>query len=119
MGIKAPRGYGIFTNPKKALYNRVYNRTTVSVDSLVKPKRTRADAGPGLGLRGLIPHELALGLVYGGVAFAIMVALLMWLGLSFKWAMILMMGAAIQAVAGTPGVVLALIVVGFIIIKSQ
>ena len=28
LGIKASRGYGWFTNPKKAAYNRVYNRTT-------------------------------------------------------------------------------------------
>lgn len=29
LGIKAPRGWGWLTNPKKAAYNRVYNRTTV------------------------------------------------------------------------------------------
>lgn len=34
--IRAPRGMGILTNPKKAIYNRVYNRTTVGVDDLVK-----------------------------------------------------------------------------------
>jgi hypothetical protein len=28
MGVKAPRGYGWLTNPRKAAYNRVYNRTT-------------------------------------------------------------------------------------------
>ena len=28
LGLKAPRGYGWLTNPKKAAYNRVYNRTT-------------------------------------------------------------------------------------------
>jgi hypothetical protein len=28
LGLKAPRGYGWITNPKKAMYNRVYNRTT-------------------------------------------------------------------------------------------
>lgn len=26
--VKAPKGYGWFTNPKKAAYNRVYNRTS-------------------------------------------------------------------------------------------
>ena len=31
LGLKAPRGFGWFTNPKKALYNRVYNRTTFSI----------------------------------------------------------------------------------------
>lgn len=35
MGFKAPRGFGWFTNPKRALYNRVYNRTTVKADNLI------------------------------------------------------------------------------------
>ena len=33
-GLKAPRGYGWLTNPKRAAYNRVYNRTSVSVGGL-------------------------------------------------------------------------------------
>ena len=28
MGLKAPRGYGWLTNPKKAAYNRIYSRTS-------------------------------------------------------------------------------------------
>jgi hypothetical protein len=28
LGLKAPRGWGWITNPKKAAYNRVYHRTT-------------------------------------------------------------------------------------------
>ena len=36
LGLKAPRGWGWLTNPKKALYNRVYNRTSFSLFSLVK-----------------------------------------------------------------------------------
>jgi hypothetical protein len=36
LGIKAPRGYGWLTNPKKALYNRVYNKTSVSLFKLLK-----------------------------------------------------------------------------------
>ena len=28
LGFKAPKGMGWFTNPKKAAYNFVYNRTT-------------------------------------------------------------------------------------------
>lgn len=30
LGFKAPRGLGILTNPRKAAYNRIYSRTTVS-----------------------------------------------------------------------------------------
>lgn len=29
LGLKAPRGWGWLTNPKKTAYNRVYNRTSV------------------------------------------------------------------------------------------
>ena len=36
LGFKAPRGYGWLTNPKKAAYNRVYNRTSVSLISIFK-----------------------------------------------------------------------------------
>jgi hypothetical protein len=28
LGLKAPRGWGWLTNPRKAAYNRVYNRTS-------------------------------------------------------------------------------------------
>ena len=33
MGLKAPRGLGWLTNPKRALYNRIYNRTTAGIGS--------------------------------------------------------------------------------------
>lgn len=41
-----PKGMGIYTNPKKAIYNKVYNKTSISVDALakkstVKSKRTK------------------------------------------------------------------------------
>ncbi len=35
LGLKAPRGWGWLTNPKKAAYNRVYNRTTFSVLGII------------------------------------------------------------------------------------
>ena len=28
LGLKAPRGWGLLTNPKRAAYNRVYSRAT-------------------------------------------------------------------------------------------
>lgn len=28
LGLKAPRGWGWVTNPRRALYNRIYNRAT-------------------------------------------------------------------------------------------
>jgi len=36
LGVKAPRGWGWLTNPKKAAYNRVYNRSTISLAGLLK-----------------------------------------------------------------------------------
>lgn len=36
MGLKMPRGYGFVTNPKKFAYNKVYNKTSFSVDRLFK-----------------------------------------------------------------------------------
>lgn len=31
MGIKAPRGYGWVTNPKKYVYNKIYNKTSIDI----------------------------------------------------------------------------------------
>jgi hypothetical protein len=36
MGLRAPRGWGWLTNPRRALYNRVYNRTTISLWSILQ-----------------------------------------------------------------------------------
>lgn len=36
VGLKMPRGYGIFRNPKKAIYNKVYNRTSFDIFKLLK-----------------------------------------------------------------------------------
>ena len=36
LGLKAPKGYGWITDPKKAAYNRIYNRTSVSLSSIIK-----------------------------------------------------------------------------------
>jgi hypothetical protein len=41
LGLKAPRGWGWLTNPHKALYNRVYRRTTFGIDDLFKTSRRR------------------------------------------------------------------------------
>jgi hypothetical protein len=36
LGFKAPRGFGFLTNPKRAAYNRIYRRTTVSFWSMLR-----------------------------------------------------------------------------------
>lgn len=35
-GLKMPRGYGWIRNPKKYMYNKVYNRTTFDIFKLLK-----------------------------------------------------------------------------------
>jgi len=35
LGFKAPRGWGWLTSPRRAAYNRVYNRTTVGCGMVV------------------------------------------------------------------------------------
>ena len=47
LGLKAPRGWGWVTNPKKALYNRVYNRTTFSLGSLLGGSRGKSKSRAG------------------------------------------------------------------------
>ena len=36
LGLKAHRGWGWLTNPRRAGYNRLYSRTTISLWSLLK-----------------------------------------------------------------------------------
>lgn len=36
LGLKAPRGWGWLTNPRRAAYNRIYTRTTFSIWDLLK-----------------------------------------------------------------------------------
>lgn len=124
MGFKAPRGAGWFTNPKKALYNRVYNRTTVSVDDLFRvpksrsrprsvelpkptamlndnetPQRERSVASVLVGL-GLTAFIMSLGLQFFGV--------------SVKWSIIIPIAlffiAAFGEVIGTMLQVLGIII---------
>lgn len=34
--LKAPRGLGIVTSPKKAIYNKIYRKTTFGIGDLFK-----------------------------------------------------------------------------------
>lgn len=40
LGIKAPRGMGVLTNPKKALYNKVYRKTTFGIEDIARLGKT-------------------------------------------------------------------------------
>lgn len=35
-GLKMPRGLGVLRNHKKAMYNKIYNRTTISLPRLIR-----------------------------------------------------------------------------------
>ncbi len=43
LGIKMPRGYGFITNPKRAVYNKIYNKTSFSLDKLLKTPKSRVN----------------------------------------------------------------------------
>jgi len=42
LGWKAPRGWGWLTNPRRALYGRIYRRTTFGIDDLFRARRRRS-----------------------------------------------------------------------------
>lgn len=54
LGFKAPRGLGWFTNPHRAAYNRVYNRTTMKADNFV--------------ILGFILLLVVVGAIFKGIA---------------------------------------------------
>ena len=67
LGLKAPRGMGWLTNPKRAAYNRIYSRTTVDPVRLLTGGR-----GGRSGAQSSNPTSMAIGI-------AIAIALLIWL----------------------------------------
>lgn len=71
LGLKAPRGMGWITNPRRALYNRAYNRLTFDPLRALRPRRRRyrqASGGRGVALIifGLIVLGLLLKAGHGG-----------------------------------------------------
>ena len=45
--LKAPRGWGWLTNPRKAAYNRLYRRTTFGLDDVLRTLRPRRSSSTG------------------------------------------------------------------------
>lgn len=41
-GLKAPKGMGVITNPKKHIYNKVYNKTTFSIFNPPKMNKSKS-----------------------------------------------------------------------------
>jgi hypothetical protein len=60
LGIKAPRGWGWLTNPKKAAYNRIYRRTTVDPIKLLTSRRRRSSTGCMVWVVGVIGGSAGL-----------------------------------------------------------
>ena len=65
LGLKAPRGMGWITNPRRAAYNRAYNRLTFDPLRLGRRRRT-AGRGVGLVIFGLIVLMLILRAMAAG-----------------------------------------------------
>lgn len=42
LGVKAPKGMGFLTNPRRAAYNWVYRKSTIGIHDLAKPEKTRS-----------------------------------------------------------------------------
>lgn len=87
MGIKVPRGMGAITNPKRALYNKIYRKTTFGVEGLARitPQKSESsrkrEKAPSRGtttfiffflavlVAMMIFPLLALGIVVGVIAY--------------------------------------------------
>ena len=77
IGLKAPRGLGFITNPKRVLYNRIYNRTSMSVDKLLKNNKTKSKSS--LTSSKIVSSSFLLNLVI----FLILSAIFFPLGIGF------------------------------------
>lgn len=98
LGLKAPRGWGWLTNPRKAAYNRVYSRTTFGLSdifrlgskgrkaasrssSLSPMNSTNAAGGQGCALVAV--SVLVFGVVAAASSFAIAIGLAVMVGVAF------------------------------------
>jgi hypothetical protein len=60
LGLKAPRGMGWITNPRRAAYNRAYNRLTFDPLRIGRRRWTTGGRGVGVVIFGLIVLVLIL-----------------------------------------------------------
>ena len=63
-GLKMPKEGGLITDPKKAVYNRIYNRTSVSADTVVRKSMASSGGGKAVGRLGTVG-----AIVIGGFIF--------------------------------------------------
>lgn len=72
LGFRVPKGLGILTNPEKALYNKVYNKTTVGIESLGKSKKSKKRVAES-GTEGLRKEDVEHGTGYGCLILIILI----------------------------------------------
>ena len=85
MGLKVPRGFGWLTNPEKAAYNRIYNRTTFGLRDIFRKKRMpkkEKESGGGLGCALIIGILLVVGFWQMNTMYGV-IALIVWI--VFAW----------------------------------
>jgi len=70
VGLKAPRGWGWLTNPRKAAYNRIYRRTTIGIEDLFRIGRRRNSSADMLALLAIAALLWPLALVFLIIAAA-------------------------------------------------
>ena len=81
--LYSKKGMGYINNPKKAVYNKIYNKTTIGIPDLVQ-KSTKVQPHKGLGIFGIISaiFIILMGLILigvGGLIFVILgIFLLIW-----------------------------------------
>jgi len=51
--VRVKKGFGIFTDPKKAIYNKVYKKTSFSIESVFKKRRSSVDKSKNQGISKL------------------------------------------------------------------
>lgn len=61
------KGMGYINDPKKAVYNKVYNKTTTSVDGLVKSKTFNSDATDSQSFASSSQAEISQTEIWGSI----------------------------------------------------
>jgi tetratricopeptide (TPR) repeat protein len=61
LGVKMPKGLGVLSNPKKALYNKVYNKTTWGVEDLISTSKNSRAYSSNIPFQKTSPKDDASG----------------------------------------------------------
>ncbi len=64
IGIRAPKGTGMITNPEKALYNKIYNKSTFSTTSRKSSKTKGYEDSKNEGCLSFLIFIIALFVIF-------------------------------------------------------